>query len=239
MIFRLLVIGALAAPSANALETAAGADTVNASQVGINAKIEAVNAITKAGLNQILTCQKSGKLFDVTTGTCIAVEETLAKKIRKCSELNTRQRNLLYYNGIETIGDLVLRTEAELRVYNGAGPHFMATVNELLALLKLEFLDPDGDALEYAVTLYGGAEFVPTAHMYLWQERLDRLSFEYLQKYSTLGELAETSVMAYMVWRKSSVEEHPSQYGAQVQRVRDGLHRAGLHFRGEPSAYIK
>lgn len=165
--------------------------------------------------------------------------ETLAKKIRKCSELNTRQRNLLYYNGIETIGDLVLRTEAELRVYNGAGPHFMATVNELLALLKLEFLDPDGDALEYAVTLYGGAEFVPTAHMYLWQERLDRLSFEYLQKYSTLGELAETSVMAYMVWRKSSVEEHPSQYGAQVQRVRDGLHRAGLHFRGEPSAYIK
>ncbi|MBS0232527.1 MAG: hypothetical protein JSR99_03465 [Proteobacteria bacterium] len=78
-------LGIVVCGNAMALETSAGADTVNSSQVGITAKIDATNAITTAGINQILNCQKAGKLYDPTTNTCIAVDEPLAKKIAACT----------------------------------------------------------------------------------------------------------------------------------------------------------
>ncbi len=70
---------------AHALETAAGADTVNSSQVGINAKIDAGNAIITGSMNQILQCNMQGKLFSSTTNVCVDPTEPLAKKIAACT----------------------------------------------------------------------------------------------------------------------------------------------------------
>lgn len=80
-----LVLGVALTGNAMALETSAGADNVNTSQVGINAKIEASNAITTATINQVLTCGKSGQLYNSTNNTCVTVDEPLAKKIAACS----------------------------------------------------------------------------------------------------------------------------------------------------------
>lgn len=84
-ILGLLVLGAALCGNAMALEASAGADTVNSSQVGLDAKLNATNAITTATINQIMNCQKAGKLFDPSTSTCIAVDEPLAKKIAACT----------------------------------------------------------------------------------------------------------------------------------------------------------
>jgi len=74
--------------NAAALETSAGADTVNASQIGINAKIETVNAVLTAGINQILKCNQEGKFFDAEHHVCIEPSEPLAKKIAACTTNN-------------------------------------------------------------------------------------------------------------------------------------------------------
>ncbi len=68
-----------------ALETSAGADTVNASQVGITTKIDSSNAILTTDLNQILQCNLQGKLFNSTTSACADPTEPLAHKIADCT----------------------------------------------------------------------------------------------------------------------------------------------------------
>lgn len=80
-----IVLGMAFTSQAFALETSAGADTVNSSQVGINAKVQALNAITTASINNILNCQKGGQLYDPTANVCITVDEPLAKKIAACT----------------------------------------------------------------------------------------------------------------------------------------------------------
>lgn len=80
-----MMMGMVACGNVVALETSAGTDTVNSSQIGITAKVDAINAVTTASINDILNCQKSGKLFDPTTDVCIAVAEPLAKKIADCT----------------------------------------------------------------------------------------------------------------------------------------------------------
>lgn len=71
--------------NALALETSAGADTVNASQVGISAKIDASNAVITSGLNAILKCNQDGRFYDSTHNVCIDPTEPLAKKIAACT----------------------------------------------------------------------------------------------------------------------------------------------------------
>jgi hypothetical protein len=80
-----VALGLMVCGNAAALETAAGADTVNASQVGINAKIEAGNAILTSGLNNILKCNQDGKFFDSLHNVCTDPTEPLAKKIAACT----------------------------------------------------------------------------------------------------------------------------------------------------------
>jgi hypothetical protein len=81
----LLVLGIALCGNAMALETSAGADTVNSSQVGIDAKIEATNAITTSSINSIFNCGKNGQLYDSMHNVCIDVAEPLAKKIAACT----------------------------------------------------------------------------------------------------------------------------------------------------------
>lgn len=69
-LFRALMIMALAGSSVNALEASAGADTVHATQMGINAKIEAGNAAITAVINQMLACNRDKKFFDSVSGSC-------------------------------------------------------------------------------------------------------------------------------------------------------------------------
>lgn len=71
--------------NANALETAAGADTVNSSEMGINVKIDAGNAITTSSINNIFNCGKTGQLYDSVHNVCITVDEPFAKKIAACT----------------------------------------------------------------------------------------------------------------------------------------------------------
>jgi hypothetical protein len=63
-------LGLMIASSAAALETSAGADTANASMLGINAKIDVSNAALTAVINQMLACNRDGKLFDSSSGEC-------------------------------------------------------------------------------------------------------------------------------------------------------------------------
>jgi len=81
----LLVLGAALCGNASALEASAGADTVNSSQVGINAKIDAANQITTSSINNIFNCGKNGQLYDSAHNVCVAVDEPLAKKIAACT----------------------------------------------------------------------------------------------------------------------------------------------------------
>jgi hypothetical protein len=80
---------ALSCGSAAALETSAGTDTVNASQVGLNAKIEAGNAAITGTINQIMACGRGGELYDSVAHTCVSVDEPLAKKIAACTTNKT------------------------------------------------------------------------------------------------------------------------------------------------------
>ncbi|WP_423415860.1 hypothetical protein RLW55_05940 [Hyphomicrobium sp. B1] len=82
LVFTTMVLAA-AATSSSALEASAGADTINASQIGLNAKIEAGNTVLQTGLNNVIACNKDGKLW--TASGCIPVDEPLAKKIAGCT----------------------------------------------------------------------------------------------------------------------------------------------------------
>jgi hypothetical protein len=67
------LLGMLAlASTASALETAAGADTVNSSQIGINAKLDASTAVLKQGISQITNCGAANSIFKPGTG-CVPV----------------------------------------------------------------------------------------------------------------------------------------------------------------------
>lgn len=78
-----VALGLMMCGQAASLETAAGADTINASQIGIDAKLDASNAYFKTALNNMLDCNKNGQLW--TSTGCIAVDEPLAKKIADCT----------------------------------------------------------------------------------------------------------------------------------------------------------
>lgn len=73
---RLSLIAAMliAATSANALETSAGADTVTSSMIGINAKMEAGNAALTSVINKVLECGKQKELFDPMSKSCVQAE---------------------------------------------------------------------------------------------------------------------------------------------------------------------
>ena len=53
-------------------------------------------------------------------------------------ELSVRSHNCLRYAGIQTIGELVLETEASLRKFKSFGQKSLSKVKELLATLGLE-----------------------------------------------------------------------------------------------------
>src|SRR5260221_615973 len=76
LLFTTLTILSCIAGSAMALETAAGTDTVNTSQVGINAKVDASNVILKTGISQITACGPQGKLWNGSA--CAAAAGTSA-----------------------------------------------------------------------------------------------------------------------------------------------------------------
>lgn len=80
-----VILGLVMCGKAFALEAAAGADSVNSSQIGINSKIEASNAVLTAGMNQILKCNQDGKFFDSQHNVCTDASEPLAKKIAACT----------------------------------------------------------------------------------------------------------------------------------------------------------
>lgn len=156
----------------------------------------------------------------------------LEQPIKRCAALETKQRNLLVRNGLETIGDLALRTEREVQVYSGVGPQFISTLEQLLADNGFEFLRPMENPLERAIALYGGAEYVPTSHMYLWQAGLDQFTHQYLRDFPTLGELATSSAAEYMEAREAEVDDKPlSIRKQQMIRLRDGIEKAGLSLR--------
>lgn len=77
------VLGLAMCGNVVALETSAGTDTVNSSQIGIDAKLDASNAFFKTALNNMLDCNKNGQLW--TSAGCVAVDEPLAKKIADCT----------------------------------------------------------------------------------------------------------------------------------------------------------
>ncbi|MBS0234514.1 MAG: hypothetical protein JSR99_13625 [Proteobacteria bacterium] len=81
----LLIMSAALSGNVMALEASAGADNVNSSQLGINAKIDASNQILTAGMNQMLACNIQGKLFDSTANVCKDPGEPLAAKIAACT----------------------------------------------------------------------------------------------------------------------------------------------------------
>jgi hypothetical protein len=71
MLFSTLVAAFVLCTTASfALEQAAGTDTVNASQIGLNAKIDAGNKALLSVINQILACNRSNQLYDSSTNTC-------------------------------------------------------------------------------------------------------------------------------------------------------------------------
>ncbi|WP_414462401.1 hypothetical protein [Hyphomicrobium sp. DY-1] len=80
-----LIMSAALSGNVMALEASAGADNVNSSQLGINAKIDASNQILTAGMNQMLACNIQGKLFDSTADVCKDPGEPLAAKIAACT----------------------------------------------------------------------------------------------------------------------------------------------------------
>ncbi|WP_414463301.1 hypothetical protein [Hyphomicrobium sp. DY-1] len=96
-----------------ALEASAGADTVNSSQIGINAKLDASNAITTAGLNYIFNCGKDGKFFDSVHGICITVDEQLAKKIATCTTAHA-----FYNQGTDKCDTVVIPPDESTNVAN-------------------------------------------------------------------------------------------------------------------------
>lgn len=69
LVFMTMILAALAT-TPFALEASAGADTVASSQAGLNAKIEASNTALSSVINQILACNRDGKLFDSVSGAC-------------------------------------------------------------------------------------------------------------------------------------------------------------------------
>lgn len=69
----LLVLGAALCGNAMALEASAGADTVNQSQVGINAKIDANTAILKSAISSVTNCGAKDKIYNFATNTCTTV----------------------------------------------------------------------------------------------------------------------------------------------------------------------
>lgn len=72
-IFGCLVLAFTLTGNAHALEASAGADNVNTSQVGINAKIEASNAITSVAISKMTSCAKLHALYDPNTNVCATV----------------------------------------------------------------------------------------------------------------------------------------------------------------------
>lgn len=72
-IIECFVLSLMLSGQALALEVSAGADNVNASQVGINAKLDANNAALTAVLNKILNCSKTGQSYNSTTDSCVSV----------------------------------------------------------------------------------------------------------------------------------------------------------------------
>jgi hypothetical protein len=87
-----LIAGMAFCGNAMALETAAGADTVNSSQVGINAKIESSNAITSSAISRITNCGKDGKTYDAVHNVCVGETDPVAtpgvNKIFACGNGN-------------------------------------------------------------------------------------------------------------------------------------------------------
>lgn len=87
-----LVLGLMLSGQALGLEASAGADNVNASQVGINAKIDAGNAAMTAVLNKMLNCSKNGQGYSSTTDSCVGLTTTQQTAMLNCN--NNKQ----FYN---------------------------------------------------------------------------------------------------------------------------------------------
>jgi hypothetical protein len=94
-----ILLAGLCTASAHALETAAGTDSVNASQIGINAKVEALNNISKAGIDQINKCGWDGKVYDSKHNVCVTITETDPVAMPKVEDLTTK------VNAINTCGN--------------------------------------------------------------------------------------------------------------------------------------
>ncbi|MBS0234513.1 MAG: hypothetical protein JSR99_13620 [Proteobacteria bacterium] len=91
--FSLLILSAALTGNAFALEASAGADTVNTSQLGIDAKLNAINAATTAVLNKILNCAKTGQSFDSASDACIGLTKTEQQTLLSCNKYNQFYNN--------------------------------------------------------------------------------------------------------------------------------------------------
>ncbi len=73
------------APTVMALELSAG-QNLGASQVGIDSKLSASNALLMSGAELILNCNHTNQLFDSSTNTCKPpVDPAMIKKMAECN----------------------------------------------------------------------------------------------------------------------------------------------------------
>lgn len=81
-----VALGFLAAETGFALEATAGADTVNASQIGLDAKVNASNAMLGVSINKILACEKNGQTYDSVHDQCVGLTEAQLTAMQNCAK---------------------------------------------------------------------------------------------------------------------------------------------------------